>query len=223
MLKIIVIIILSIPTLIGVFVLAVLVWLLCSSVWDGIRSWREERRVLRHAVGSRCPCCTAPMERAAVESAIVADRHPLQTMFPVNKRRDLKAECLGCGQTIYFYTDELVWDRRSRFGSKPQRILRRPLEAPYLLLRHILRNAPECIDLTLDPDGWVDITKCRHKMAQTGFLLTEEVLLEIVERNPKMSFQLSEDGRRIRARHMHDTVKMKRPAEDHQPRVNAKS
>ncbi|MGN6875924.1 RNA 2'-phosphotransferase, partial [Neisseria sp. P0021.S007] len=71
-------------------------------------------------------------------------------------------------------------------------------------LSFILRHHPEQIGITLDKDGWVDIdtllTQVNHpERSFMGNPLTYEILLEVVEKNDKKRFTLSEDGKRIRA------------------------
>ena len=69
----------------------------------------------------------------------------------------------------------------------------------------VLRHDPAKIGIELDDAGWTDITKLvrqagEHKRGR-GFTL--EILHQVVEDNDKKRFELSKDGRRIRARQGH--------------------
>ena len=74
----------------------------------------------------------------------------------------------------------------------------------------ILRHRPEQIGITLDKNGWVDIdillAQANHpKHNFTGVALTYDNLMEVVEKNDKKRFTISEDGKRIRAAQGHST------------------
>ena len=66
----------------------------------------------------------------------------------------------------------------------------------------VLRHDPGKIGIELDEAGWTDVGKLLKKAAEhkraRGF--TREILQEVVDTNNKKRFELSEDGKRIRAR-----------------------
>lgn len=67
----------------------------------------------------------------------------------------------------------------------------------------VLRHRPEKIGLKLDGGGWVGVAELLRAANAGGFRLTREELSEVVERNDKRRFALSEDGERIRASQGH--------------------
>ncbi|MEX0139380.1 RNA 2'-phosphotransferase [Massilia sp. LMS1-1-1.1] len=67
----------------------------------------------------------------------------------------------------------------------------------------ILRHAPEKIGLALDPQGWADIGQLLALAAQHGRRLSREQLDEVVARDSKTRYAISDDGLRIRANQGH--------------------
>jgi putative RNA 2'-phosphotransferase len=67
----------------------------------------------------------------------------------------------------------------------------------------VLRHQPQTIGLRLDEGGWARIDELIAKARGAGVRLTEELLREVVEKNDKKRFALSEDGLRIRASQGH--------------------
>lgn len=67
----------------------------------------------------------------------------------------------------------------------------------------ILRHHPAKIGLTLDSAGWADIATLVECARRRGFLLDEQLLREVVAKNDKRRYTLSEDGRKIRAAQGH--------------------
>ncbi|OEZ85128.1 RNA 2'-phosphotransferase [Janthinobacterium sp. HH104] len=67
----------------------------------------------------------------------------------------------------------------------------------------ILRHAPEKIGLALDPQGWADIGQLLALAAQHGRGLSREQLDEVVGRDSKTRYAISDDGLRIRANQGH--------------------
>lgn len=67
----------------------------------------------------------------------------------------------------------------------------------------VLRHQPGKVGLELDGGGWAGVEELLRAANAGGFRLTREELLEVVERNDKRRFALSEDGARIRASQGH--------------------
>jgi putative RNA 2'-phosphotransferase len=67
----------------------------------------------------------------------------------------------------------------------------------------VLRHQPQTIGLSLDPQGWAQVDELLEKANAHGVSLTLELLREIVEKNDKRRFALSDDGRQIRANQGH--------------------
>ena len=70
-------------------------------------------------------------------------------------------------------------------------------------LSYVLRHRPESIGLTLDKQGWADVSELLAKANASGTELTLDQLKFIVETNDKQRFVLSEDATRIRAAQGH--------------------
>lgn len=67
----------------------------------------------------------------------------------------------------------------------------------------VLRHKPEEIGLTLDENGWVDVSALRTAMDRHGQAVSREELDEVVATNDKKRFAFSDDGTRIRASQGH--------------------
>ncbi|MFQ5796239.1 MAG: RNA 2'-phosphotransferase [Candidatus Bipolaricaulia bacterium] len=67
----------------------------------------------------------------------------------------------------------------------------------------VLRHRPETIGLSLDQGGWARVDKLLIKANRAGKSLNEALLRQVVERNDKQRFSLSEDGLKIRANYGH--------------------
>lgn len=67
----------------------------------------------------------------------------------------------------------------------------------------ILRHDPGRIGLTLDAQGWADVTDLLDALRRHGMSIDRATLERIVATNPKQRFALSEDGQRIRANQGH--------------------
>src|ERR1700744_750746 len=67
----------------------------------------------------------------------------------------------------------------------------------------ILRHKPETIDLSLDANGWADITELIEKCSRNGHKFTDPDLQEVVRPNDKQRFAFNEDGSKIRASQGH--------------------
>lgn len=70
-------------------------------------------------------------------------------------------------------------------------------------LSYILRHHPEAIGISLDPDGWVEITTLLSAAQSDGKEISHALLLEVVASNDKKRFSISDDGLRIRAAQGH--------------------
>ncbi|MBP6965309.1 MAG: RNA 2'-phosphotransferase [Armatimonadetes bacterium] len=67
----------------------------------------------------------------------------------------------------------------------------------------VLRHDPECIGLSVDANGWAEVDELISCANAGGRTLTREIVDEVVARNDKKRFVVSEDGRRIRAAQGH--------------------
>ena len=67
----------------------------------------------------------------------------------------------------------------------------------------ILRHAPEKIGLALDSNGWADIGQLLAQSARHGRRLSREQLDDVVARDSKTRYAISDDGLRIRANQGH--------------------
>lgn len=67
-------------------------------------------------------------------------------------------------------------------------------------LSYVLRHKPDAIGLTLDPEGWADISEV---IAKADIAITHEQLQAAVTTNDKRRFSISADGLSIRANQGH--------------------
>jgi putative RNA 2'-phosphotransferase len=67
----------------------------------------------------------------------------------------------------------------------------------------ILRHKPELVGVELDEAGWAEVDQLIEPANRAGVPLTQRSLQEVVARNNKKRFSLSEDGNRIRANQGH--------------------
>jgi putative RNA 2'-phosphotransferase len=72
------------------------------------------------------------------------------------------------------------------------------------LSRH-LRHAPEDLGLTLQAGGWVDVDQLLAACQRDGKRITQEDLVEIVQKCDKQRFAFDETNTRIRANQGHST------------------
>jgi putative RNA 2'-phosphotransferase len=66
-------------------------------------------------------------------------------------------------------------------------------------LSFVLRHQPDAIGITLDVEGWVDITVLIAAAAKDGKTLDLDLIRQVVATSDKKRFSISEDGLRIRA------------------------
>ena len=71
----------------------------------------------------------------------------------------------------------------------------------FLSLIH--RHKPEAIDVSLDPEGWLDIDTLIDAANKHGRQLSLALVHRVISENDKRRFALSEDGLRIRANQGH--------------------
>lgn len=71
------------------------------------------------------------------------------------------------------------------------------------LLSLVLRHKPETIGVTLDNNGWADVSILIEKLQKKEDGFSFEDLLEIVETNDKKRFAFNEDESKIRANQGH--------------------
>jgi putative RNA 2'-phosphotransferase len=67
----------------------------------------------------------------------------------------------------------------------------------------VLRHQPECINLTLDEQGWADVSTLIQKCATKGHHFNFDDLNYVVETNSKKRFKFNEDFTKIRASQGH--------------------
>lgn len=67
----------------------------------------------------------------------------------------------------------------------------------------VLRHHPETIGLSLDEQGWVEVTDLLAKMNAAGRKIDRAELEQVLATNDKQRFAFSEDGLRIRASQGH--------------------
>lgn len=85
-------------------------------------------------------------------------------------------------------------------------------------LSRVLRHRPDAIGLTLDKQGWTDVSELLEKATQAGVVITEAELEQIVGENDKQRFTLSPDRTRIRAAQGHSIpVDLKHPTKTPPP------
>lgn len=72
-------------------------------------------------------------------------------------------------------------------------------------LSYVLRHEPHAIGITLDHEGWVNIDTLILAANQSGQMLTRELVEQVVHRNDKKRFSISEDAHCIRAAQGHST------------------
>ena len=70
----------------------------------------------------------------------------------------------------------------------------------------VLRHKPEEIDLTLDDNGWANVTELVEKLHQKDYSVTAEILEKVVADNDKQRFTFNDDKTRIRANQGHSIV-----------------
>jgi len=80
------------------------------------------------------------------------------------------------------------------------------LDSTSKFLSYVLRHQPDAIGLTLDDEGWADVSELITLANVDGRKLTFELITEVVATNSKKRFALSEDGRKIRASQGHSVA-----------------
>lgn len=80
----------------------------------------------------------------------------------------------------------------------------------------VLRHKPEQIGISLDEHGWADIHDLLERVNASGVKLSRDILEEIVEKNDKKRFIISEDGTRIRANQGH-SIKVELDLKERRP------
>ena len=72
-------------------------------------------------------------------------------------------------------------------------------------LSFILRHEPEKIGLTMDKQGWADISELLVKSAQHNEVFDRDALQAVVDSSDKQRFAISDDGLKIRAQQGHSS------------------
>lgn len=67
----------------------------------------------------------------------------------------------------------------------------------------VLRHKPDEIGLTLDENGWAEVSDLLERANRHGVKITPQILETIVATNDKKRFAFSDDGKRIRASQGH--------------------
>ena len=67
----------------------------------------------------------------------------------------------------------------------------------------VLRHQPETIGITLDENGWTDVSTLLAKLQSKGYRISVDQLRYIVETNKKKRFAFNDDESRIRASQGH--------------------
>ncbi len=70
----------------------------------------------------------------------------------------------------------------------------------------VLRHQPEAVGMSLDAEGWLEISELIANANKRGKKLSLELLHEVVATNDKKRFSLSDDGLRIRANQGHSVA-----------------
>lgn len=70
-------------------------------------------------------------------------------------------------------------------------------------LSYVLRHRPNAIGISLDRQGWTSVPELLAKSATAGTVITLDELKQIVAKNDKKRFVLSDDAMRIRAAQGH--------------------
>ncbi|SHE86224.1 putative RNA 2'-phosphotransferase [Seinonella peptonophila] len=81
----------------------------------------------------------------------------------------------------------------------------------------VLRHQPEIIHIQPDPQGWVSVQELLIALQKNKKGLSVDELHQIVETNDKNRFELSTDGKRIRARYGHSISISKEHSESVNP------
>lgn len=83
-------------------------------------------------------------------------------------------------------------------------------------LSRVLRHTPESIQISLDSEGWADINLLinnANRIAKFRPLLNQANIQNVVATNDKKRFELSSDGKKIRAVQGHSTEQVNRTYE----------
>lgn len=70
-------------------------------------------------------------------------------------------------------------------------------------LSYVLRHDPGSLGLCLDPAGWAEVDAFMEGLTAAGVRIGRERLEQLVAGSSEQRFELSADGRRIRARYGH--------------------
>lgn len=73
-------------------------------------------------------------------------------------------------------------------------------------LSYWLRHRPDAAGLLLDAQGWADVCAVLAAFARSGTRVGLDRLRTMIDRNEKRRFELSSDGKRIRARQGHSVA-----------------
>jgi putative RNA 2'-phosphotransferase len=73
-------------------------------------------------------------------------------------------------------------------------------------LSYWLRHRPDVAGLVLDSQGWADVGVVVAALARTGTPADLDLLRTMIDRNNKRRFELSPDGKQIRARQGHSVA-----------------
>ncbi len=68
---------------------------------------------------------------------------------------------------------------------------------------HILRHTPEDIGIVLDANGWTSVDKLIEQAGLQGIVIAKSTILELLAKNERNRFSISDDGTMVRANHGH--------------------
>jgi putative RNA 2'-phosphotransferase len=83
-------------------------------------------------------------------------------------------------------------------------------ESASKFIAYVLRHAPESVGLRLDAEGWADIDALVAGAVAGGRDLARADVVQAVDSGTKKRYELSADGRRIRALQGHSTQQVSR-------------
>jgi putative RNA 2'-phosphotransferase len=73
-------------------------------------------------------------------------------------------------------------------------------------LSYWLRHRPGAANLLLDAQGWADVEAVLRALARSGCSISLDRLHTMIDRNDKQRFELSPDGKQLRARQGHSVA-----------------
>lgn len=84
-------------------------------------------------------------------------------------------------------------------------------------ISYILRHDPDAIDIEMNNEGWVNVNDLINKSVGKRKKFTLEELIDTVQTDDKQRFEVSKDGRNIRAVQGHSTKYVNRKFDKSEP------